>query len=357
VGAVQGRALMLRLEGLAAGYGAASTVSDISLQVAPGEVFCLLGGSGSGKTTLLRCIAGFLPVQRGQILLAGEDVTRRAAHQRDVTTLFQSYALFPHMNVAENVAFGLRRRGMRGAEAAARVSEMLTLVRLAGFEGRRIAELSGGQQQRVALARCLAPRPRLLLLDEPLSALDPELRAATRNDLVALLRAQGMTSVLVTHDRGEALAVADRIGLLQSGRLVQTDTPEALFERPVNSAVAGFLGDVVLLDAVVRASGTATELQLSGGMALAAASDHAPGARVILALRPERLRLGVASGINTLAGHVTALTYAGASVEIDIALPDGAALRVVHPADRARPVPGELVRVGWTQAAAMVLAS
>jgi ABC-type Fe3+/spermidine/putrescine transport system ATPase subunit len=361
VGAGEGGALKgmaaLALEGIAAGYGGRPMVRDISLEVAEGEILCLLGGSGSGKTTLLRCIGGFLAPSAGRIRLDGTDVTTQKPHQRDLTTLFQSYALFPHLDVAANIGFGLARRGVVRAERSGRVEEMLALVRLQGMGGRRIGQLSGGQQQRVALARCLAPRPRLLLLDEPLSALDPELRAATRADLVATLRSQGTTSVLVTHDRAEALAVADRIGLLQGGVLVQTGTPEDLFERPVNRFVAGFLGDIMLLDAVVRESGTATRLELAHGSALAGASTHAPGTKLSLGLRPERIRLVDASGCNVVAGVVETLTYAGATVEVALRLACGTQLRLIRPADLPRPAPGTSVHAGWDADAALLLAS
>ncbi len=323
----------------------------------PGEVFCLLGGSGSGKTTLLRCIGGFLPALTGTVRLAGQDVTALPPHQRDLTTLFQSYALFPHLSVADNVNFGLRRRGVTGAALRQRVEEMLALVRLDGMERRRISQLSGGQQQRVALARCLAPRPKLLLLDEPLSALDPELRAATRTDLIAAIRAQGASAVLVTHDRAEALAVADHIGVLADGKLVQTGTPEDLFERPVNRFVAGFLGDIVLIDAVVRQSGAATLLDLASGQALAGASTHPPGTRLSIGLRPERLRVMEQEGINTVQGVVESMIYAGPTLEISLRLPCGSALRLIRPAELPRPVPGQTIRVGWEAGAALLLAS
>ncbi len=348
---------MLALERVSVGYGGVAAVRDVSLAVDEGEMFCLLGGSGSGKTTLLRCIGGFLAPTGGRVRLGGVDVTAEPAHVRDVTTLFQSYALFPHLSVAENIGFGLARRGVGRTARAARVAEMLALVRLEGMERRRISQLSGGQQQRVALARCLAPRPRLLLLDEPLSALDPELRAATRADLTSVLRGQGTTSVLVTHDRAEALAVADRIGLLQGGRLVQVGTPEALFQHPVNRFVAGFLGDVVLLDAVVRQSGAETLLDLADGVALAGASVLAPGARVWLGVRPERIRLVDAAGLNVLEGVVEALTFAGATVEVGVRLPSGAAVRLIRPAELARPKVGETVRAGWAAGSVMLLES
>ncbi len=347
----------LELRAVSAGYGPVESVTGIDLTVAPGEIFCLLGGSGSGKTTLLRCIAGFLAPIRGQVWLDGTDVTAEPPHRRDLTTLFQSYALFPHLSVAENIAFGLRRRNAAKDHVTARVAEMLALARLDGLGERRIAQLSGGQQQRVALARCLAPDPRLLLLDEPLSALDPELRAATRADLASILRARSISAVFVTHDRSEALAVADRIGLLHEGRLAQTGTPADLFERPASRFVAGFLGDVNLLDATVRESGAETWLELSHGAVVGGPSEHAPGSKVTLGLRPELLWRAGDTGTNTLTASVTGLAYAGATVEIALQLADGTALRMVQAASLARPEPGETIHVGWNPATALVLAA
>ena len=345
----------LELRGISVGYGAVAAVAGVNLAVGSGEIFCLLGGSGSGKTTLLRCIGGFLTPRSGQIVLDGEDVTALPPHRRDVTTLFQSYALFPHMNVADNIGFGLRRRGMTGTAVVRRVADMLALVRLDGMGQRRVSQLSGGQQQRVALARCLAPKPRLLLLDEPLSALDPELRAATRADLVASLRDQGTTALLVTHDRAEALAVADRIGLLNAGNLAQIGPPEELFERPVDRFVAGFLGDIVLLDAIVRENGAQTRLDLTHGTVLAGASPHTVGLRLTVGLRPERVRLVSDPGVNSLRGVVDGLTYAGATIEVAVRLECGTMLRLVRPSDAPRPAPGEAVRVGWDADAVLLL--
>jgi putrescine transport system ATP-binding protein len=344
----------LTIEGLRAGYGAGTALDGFSLDIPSGEIFVLVGGSGSGKSTLLRCVGGFLRPDAGRIVLGGADITALPPHRRNLATLFQSYALFPHMDVAGNIGFGLRRQGLRGAEVDRRVADMLELVRLPGFGARRVATLSGGQQQRVALARCLAPRPSLLLLDEPLSALDPELRAATRADLVALLRQLGLTAILVTHDRAEALATGDRIGVLRDGKLVQTGTPAALFERPCNRFVAGFLGEVNLLPAVVRASGAETLLDVAGGTIRAGASAHAPGTAVTLGLRPERLRRG--GGANRLAGIVAGVTYAGATAEMAVRLPGGEILRAIETLDGTPlPQPGTTLTLGWDDAACMVL--
>ena len=245
--------------------------------------------------------------------------------------MFQSYALFPHLSVAENVGYGLRRQGLRGAALRGRVEELLALVRLDGFGGRRIHALSGGQQQRVALVRALAPGPQLLLLDEPLSALDRGLREETRAELVSLLRRTGTTAVMVTHDQEEALAVGDRIGLLNHGRLEQVGPPAELYERPATRFVAGFLGAANLLPAVVRSAGAErTVLGLACGTEVEGpGSALAPGAAVTLGVRPERLRIG--AGANRLDGVVEGIAYRGAALDLVLRLGGGGVLRVSRP--------------------------
>ncbi|CAH2601448.1 putrescine ABC transporter ATP binding subunit [Rhodovastum atsumiense] len=351
------------IRGLRVRYGTAPALDGLDLDIASGEILVLLGASGSGKTTLLRVAGGFLAPDSGTIALDGQDVTALPPHRRPVNTMFQSYALFPHMTVAGNVAYGLRRQGLRGPALAARVEELLALVRLEGFGGRRIQALSGGQQQRVALARALAPRPQLLLLDEPLSALDRGLREETRADLVSLLRRTGTTAILVTHDQDEALATADRLAVLNRGRLEQVGPPAELYERPATRYVASFLGAANLLEAVVAESGPGvTRLRLGcGSLVAAAGSALAPGSRVTLALRPERLRLDTDGDITTqaLAGTVTDVTYRGSTLELALRLADGAALRVSRPlgegAGPALPRPGDPLRVRWSPAASMLL--
>ena len=240
------------VEGLTVRYGPATALDRLDLGIAAGEMFVLLGGSGSGKTTLLRALGGFIQPSAGRIVLGGQDITRLPPHRRPVNTTFQSYALFPHMNVADNVAFGLRRQGMARAEIASRVAALLDLVRLGEFAARRPDALSGGQRQRVALARALAPRPRLLLLDEPMSALDRGLREQTRRELLRVQRETGTTFVLVTHDQDEALSMATRIGLLHAGRLAQVGTPAEIYERPASRYVAAFMGAANILPGRVR---------------------------------------------------------------------------------------------------------
>ena len=349
---------MARVEitGLRVRYGATLALDGLELDIASGEIFCLLGASGSGKTSLLRAAGGFLLPESGRIALDGRDVTALPPHRRPVNTMFQSYALFPHMSVAENVGYGLRRLGMRGAALAGRVDEMLALVRLEGFGARRIGALSGGQQQRVALARALAPRPQLLLLDEPLSALDRGLREETRADLVALLRRLGTTAILVTHDQDEALTTADRIGVLNQGRLEQVGPPADLYERPATRFVASFLGAANLLAAVVRQAGPdRTVLALQGGEAVEAPGSSLPvGRAVTLGVRPERVRLGEGA----LSGVVELCAYRGTVLDVALRLPDGTALRASQALDeglRRVPAAGERVRAGWRAEAGMLL--
>ncbi len=274
-------------------------LAGVSLTVEPGEIFALLGPSGSGKTTMLRLLAGFEQLDRGRLLIAGEAVERLPPARRGVGMLFQSYALFPHLSVAENVAFGLKARGGGTRdEADARVSEMLDLVRLAGFERRRIAELSGGQQQRVALARALAPRPRVLLLDEPLSNLDPALREETRADLRRTVKRTGITTVLVTHEQEEAFELGERIGLLNEGDLEQVGEPADLYRDPASRFVATFVGRCSVLAGLVKELHGGGELTVrlaarpeAPAWRCRGAGDLAVGGRVDVCVRPESVTL------------------------------------------------------------------
>jgi ABC-type Fe3+/spermidine/putrescine transport system ATPase subunit len=370
------------IRGLTVRYGGILALDGLDLDIATGEIFVLLGGSGSGKTTLLRVAGGFLAPDSGTISLDGRDVTALPPHRRPVNTMFQSYALFPHMSVADNVGYGLRRQGMRGAARAARVDELLALVRLERFGGRRIQALSGGQQQRVALARALAPRPQLLLLDEPLSALDRGLREETRADLVSLLRRLGTTAIMVTHDQEEALVTADRIGVLNHGRLEQVGQPAVLYERPATRFVASFLGAANLLDAVVcdgmvregvvlegvaceggvrdgvvRDGGAATVLAVCGTTVTAPASGLVAGTPATLVLRPERLRIGGGGG-NVLIGVVEGTAYRGEALDVVVRVADGTRLRLSQPLTAGLgevPRTGAEVRVCWDPAASILL--
>ena len=352
----------VEVEGLEARYGTNVALHDLSLTVASGEMFALLGASGSGKTTLLRALAGFVVPARGRILLDGRDVAREPPHRRPVNTVFQSYALFPHLTVAGNVAFGLRRQGVARREAAARVRELLALVRLDGYEDRRPDSLSGGQRQRVALARALAPRPGLLLLDEPLSALDRNLREQTREELLRVQRETGTTFILVTHDQDEALSVAQRIGLLQDGQLAQVGTPADLYERPATRYVAAFMGAENIFPARVRDPGPPALLEVAG-VGEARADSAAPADVVHVALRPERLSLAPcgAAGVNEVQGTIASATYRGGTVEYRVRAAAGGELLVSAPltggmAKGLHP-PGSSVAVRWTPDACVVLPS
>jgi spermidine/putrescine ABC transporter ATP-binding subunit len=349
----------LVIAGLTVRYGQVNAVNDLDLTVRAGELFVLLGGSGSGKTTLLRAIAGFVQPQAGRIALDGTDLLALPPHRRPVNTMFQSYALFPHLTVAANIAFGLRQLGRPRAAIRDRVAEMLALVQLEGFGDRRPHHLSGGQQQRVALARSLAPNPALLLLDEPLSALDRGLRAETRSELVRLQRQVGTTFVLVTHDQEEALTMADRIGVMRDGRMVQTGTPAEVYETPANRFVATFLGAANILPAIVRPDGLTLDLPALNAT-VRAAVPGAPGP-VLLALRPERLRPGPSpgDGANRLDCVVVDHAYAGDSLTTRLRLADGSELRMTQSLrDGLNATPtatGVSMTVSWQPGACIVL--
>jgi ABC-type Fe3+/spermidine/putrescine transport system ATPase subunit len=337
---------LLRIEGLTVRYGTTAALLALDLTVQQNELFVLLGESGSGKTTLLRAIGGFVPPTAGRILLDEIELAALPPHRRPVNTMFQSYALFPHMTVANNIGFGLRQQRRPRAEIVARVAEMLALVRLEGYADRRPHQLSGGQQQRVALARCLAPHPRLLLLDEPLSALDRNLRIETRG---------GTSFILVTHDQEEALTLADRIGVMQHGRLAQVGSPAEVYERPNSRFVAEFLGAANILPAVAQADG----LRLPElGITVRTATPAAPGP-ALLALRPERLRIGVADAPNRLTGIVTERSYAGETLTHIVRLPNDTVLRVTQALHdglgATQPAMGETVTLSWQPDACIVL--
>jgi ABC-type Fe3+/spermidine/putrescine transport system ATPase subunit len=338
----------LEVEGIAKKFGAVSVLDGVSFAAERGEVLALLGPSGSGKTTLLRILAGFESVDAGSVSWGGERVDSLPPERRGFGMVFQQYALFPHRTVFGNVAFGLETRGIEKSELARRVAEALARVDLAGFEARKIGELSGGQQQRVALARALAPEPRLLLLDEPLSNLDPTLRARTRGELAARLHATGVTTVLVTHEQEEAFELGDRVAILHRGRLEQIGTPVELYRAPASRFVAGFVGRgtfvatrIVALDGAraVDTSELAPGRELT--VELAEALDGADGGE--LHVRPEALEL-VAEGTPASApGAVTAVRFAGATATAAVRLDAGAELELL--AIGALPKAGERVAV------------
>ncbi len=282
---------LLQIEGLTKRFGGYAAVDDLSLAVYPGEFFALLGPSGCGKTTLLRLIAGFERANAGRILLDGVDLLPVPPHRRPVNMMFQSYALFPHLTVAGNVAFGLKQEGLPKAQIAERVAEMLALVRLQNFDARKPHELSGGQRQRVALARSLIKRPRILLLDEPMAALDKKLRGETQFELMELQRRLGLTFIIVTHDQSEAMTVADRIALMDRGHLMQVAPPAEIYQQPNCRWVADFIGNVNLFEGRVGADRLSVEGTALGRLRVAAEIAAEPGASVWVAVRAEQLRM------------------------------------------------------------------
>jgi len=348
----------LALQGVSRRYGEFVAVRDATVEVARGEFLTLLGPSGSGKTTILMMIAGFVEPSAGRILLDGRDITPLPPERRDFGMVFQGYALFPHMSVAENVAFPLRVRRMGRAERDAKVRAALDLVQLDRFAERRPSQLSGGQQQRVALARALVFDPALLLLDEPLSALDKKLRAELQEELKALHRRVGRTFINVTHDQEEALSLSDRIAILDHGRLVQVGSPEALYERPATRFVADFLGKSNFLegDVVPDAGGVV----LRRGATAVVASGAAPPGRAVLSLRPERIALVPEGGEadNLVEGRIAAWSYLGTGYALTVSTADLGDLRVHLPAWGApfAPAEGVPVRLGWSRAAAVAVA-
>ncbi|MDO9637083.1 MAG: ABC transporter ATP-binding protein [Pseudotabrizicola sp.] len=333
------------------GQGAAAVraLDDVSVDIATGEFFTLLGPSGCGKTTLLRLIAGFEMPTAGTILIDGADVTDRPPNRRPVNTVFQSYALFPHLTVAENIGFGLKMQGRPGAEVAATTSEMLALVKLEAMADRKTSQLSGGQQQRVALARALAPRPKVLLLDEPLSALDLKLRKEMQVELKRLQLETGITFVFVTHDQEEALTMSDRIAVMSAGKIQQIGAPRDIYTRPVNRFVASFIGDTNFLPVTPTPQGA----RLSTGDVI-----MAEGEGTVLIVRPEQLRLGPAGVGAGLAAKVTGVVYFGTDIHVNLELSDGTALtaRVPSPVDGGADfAPGQDVAVTFQPGAARLI--
>jgi putative spermidine/putrescine transport system ATP-binding protein len=310
----------LDLQGIEKRYGATRAVAGVDLSVAPGELVALLGPSGCGKTTTLRMVAGFVEPSAGRILMAGADITRMPPHRRNAGMVFQSYALFPHLSVADNIAFGLRRRGVGRAEIAERVARMVALLQLDGLEQRLPKQLSGGQQQRVAVGRALVINPAVLLLDEPFSNLDALLRDSTRIEMRRLQTTLGLTTLFVTHDQAEAMAISDRIAVMNKGRIEQIGTPRDIYDRPATRFVAGFIGRANLFDTAEEA-----------GLRLAPA-EASPAACWLL--RPESVALDAApaEGPNAVAGTVEVVSFLGTGTHLSLRLPSGRILLAEGPA-------------------------
>jgi spermidine/putrescine ABC transporter ATP-binding subunit len=325
----------LEIQSLVKRYTAQSVVGPLSFSVAAGEFVSLLGPSGCGKTTTLRCIAGFETPTEGGIFLGGERIDRQPANRRNIGLVFQSYALFPHLTIFENVAFGLRLRRLGLPEIRQRVGDALDLVGLADLADRYPRQLSGGQQQRVAIARSVVLEPRILMFDEPLSNLDFKLRVTMRNELRDLQRRLGKTAIYVTHDQGEALALSDRIVVMSNGRIEQVGPPREIYERPANAFVADFIGNSNLLDAVVvNVAPDATVVRTDRGLTLRAApAARNVGDRVVVMIRPEHVRLipgGASAGENAMTARVAQATYLGQDLHLRVVIGEQGVTAVVQ---------------------------
>jgi putrescine transport system ATP-binding protein len=357
---------LVRFEAVGKSFSGISAVAALSLDIFQGEFFALLGPSGCGKTTLLRLLAGLEMPDQGRVLLDGHDLASVPPHRRAVNMMFQSYALFPHLDVARNVAFGLKQDGLPKPEIAARVADMLALVKLEGYEKRKPHQLSGGQRQRVALARALVKRPRVLLLDEPLAALDKKLRGETQFELMHLRQKLGLTFLIVTHDQEEAMTVADRIGVMDQGRLVQVATPAEIYEQPNSRWVADFIGDVNLLEGRLIEAGPGTANIISetvGKLQAVAAPEARPGDTVWVAVRPEKVRISLeppAATTNCVAGQVWDIGYLGDVSIYKVRLDNGFVIKAAA-ANMTRLIArpfgwNERVWLSWAPDAGIVLA-
>jgi spermidine/putrescine ABC transporter ATP-binding subunit len=324
----------VELRGVSKRYGAVTAVDNVSLTVRAGEFLTLLGPSGCGKTTLLRLVAGFEAPDAGSVALGGREVTHVPPHERNVNQVFQSYALFPHLSVYENIAFGLRRQRRTAGEIEARVAEVVALVALGGCEDRRPHQLSGGQRQRVALARALAPQPAVLLLDEPLSALDARLRQSMQLELKRLQRRVNTTFIFVTHDQDEALAMSDRVALIHRGRIEQIGTVHEIYHQPATVFAAGFIGHANLLEAeLISRDGAAVRIRLTSGLELRVQAPRWPSGavRAKISIRPEKIRLtkSHSSDENVFAAQVVEEVFQGATDWLLLEVANGVRLRAL----------------------------
>ncbi|MBL8834493.1 MAG: ABC transporter ATP-binding protein [Rhodospirillales bacterium] len=350
------------LQGVSKSYGAVAALRTMDLEIAQGEFLTLLGPSGCGKTTTLRLVAGFIAPSSGRILFGGDDVTDLPVQKREIGMVFQDYALFPHMTIADNIGFGLVERGRRPAEIASKVNELIQLIRLPGVENRFPAELSGGQQQRVAVARAVAHSPRVLLMDEPLGALDLKLREAMQAEISAIQRALKITTVYVTHDQSEAMSMSDRIAVMNDGVVEQLGSATEIYNRPASRFVASFVGQINLVEGDFAGIEGAWAAVSVGGTKVHVAAPEWIAGRVTIGVRPEQLSIRPAegslpAGTNALPGTVRSSMFAGHIFKVEIDA--GTAAPIVVETHPNAPVPavGARVRVAWNAPNAVVLAS
>lgn len=327
---------MLELNNLSKTYGQSAVVRNVSLQIPKGEFFCLLGPSGCGKTTIVRMIAGFEKVTSGSITLDGTDITQLPPYRRDVNTVFQNYALFPNFSVWNNIAYGLKIKKTPAAEIAERVEKVIRLAGLAGFETRMPGQLSGGQQQRVALARALVNEPRILLLDEPLSALDKKIAEQTRMELAELQRQVGITFIFVTHNQTEALALADRIAVMNNGIIEQCDSPRNIYEHPLTHFVADFIGNMNMMNGKISGAGREpgfVELEDAGKISFAKSGNFEAGKSIIFCIRPERMKLSMMEPKeyeNSVRAIIRSKLYIGDVTHYQVELHSGKMIKVIE---------------------------
>jgi putative spermidine/putrescine transport system ATP-binding protein/spermidine/putrescine transport system ATP-binding protein len=323
----------VRLDGVTKYFGNTVALNDAWIKVRRGEFMTLLGPSGCGKTTLLNLVAGFLVADRGEIFIEGALVTDVPTSERDIGMIFQNYALFPHMTVAANIAYGLKTRCIARDQIATRVAEMLALMKLTGLEQRKPRELSGGQQQRVALARALVIRPKVLLMDEPFSALDKNLRASMQVEVKEIQRRLGVTTIFVTHDQGEALSLSDRIAVMFEGRIRQIDTPQRIYQQPADRFVASFIGEVAVLRGKLETTGDTEAVVVAGACRNTVASEPlrglSAGAAVDLFVRPEQLRLVIENEPAAAWGTVATHVYQGGHIDVYVDVAEAATGRVL----------------------------
>jgi spermidine/putrescine transport system ATP-binding protein/putrescine transport system ATP-binding protein len=356
---------MISVRNVNKSFGRVQAIRDVSLEIAPGEFFSLLGASGSGKTTLLRMLAGFESVTSGSIVIDGQPMEDVPPHHRPINMVFQNYAIFPHLNVRDNIAYGLRRLGLPKARQNAMVDEMLDLIALPGYGDRRANQLSGGQMQRVALARALILKPKVLLLDEPLGALDKQLREQMQLELRQLQQKLGVTFVLVTHDQEEALTLSDRVAVMSQGEVVQVDTPSGLYDRPLNRTIASFIGSMNFFEATLHRNGVhEAQAQGLGRVPLDGHQDGRPdGSAALLAIRPEKMSLHHATPIPSgrgVSGVVAARQYLGGRQMLHVAVagrdaPVAVAVQDSGEESAAAFLPGQPVWLSWKRDSILVL--